>query len=352
MDRRSVLSGAAALGAAGLATGTYLWARRARAAEVTLTLHHFLGPKAPAQVSFFEPWAKKLEAASNGRIKVEIFPSMSLGGKPPELYAQARDGVADIVWTVLGYTPGAFPRSEVFELPSVHRGSAKATTLALQDLMGRIGADYADTHPLLIHAHAGQVLFTVKKPVRTLADVQGMKIRVPSRTGAMLIEAWGAQPVSMPVPELPQALSKGTVDAALIPFEVATPLKVPELVKFATVGHGGQRFGTSVFIFTMNKKRYESLPADLKAVLDAHSGAAIAGSIGQVWDDIEPPGLAALEKAGGQMITLDEQAQKEFDARAAQVVDRWIAEATGKGLDGTGLVAAARAAVERHSRAA
>jgi TRAP-type C4-dicarboxylate transport system substrate-binding protein len=340
MNRRGVLL-AAAIGALGLAGP-------AAAAEVTLTLHHFLGPKAPAQVAFFEPWAKKVEAASKGRIKIEIFPSMTLGGKPPELYAQARDGVADIVWTVGGYTPGAFPRSEVFELPGVHRGSAKATTLAIQDLMGQIGADFTDTHPLLIHAHAGQVLFSVKKPVQGLADMAGLKIRVPSRTGAMLIEAWGAQPVSMPVPELPQALSKGAIDATLIPFEVATPLKVPELVKFATVGAEGKRFGTAVFIFTMNKQRWEKLPADLRAVLDAHSGTAIAAEIGQVWDDVEKPGIDALGKAGGQMITLDAAAQAALDARAEAVIGRWTAEVTAKGVDGAALVKAAREAVARH----
>lgn len=342
MDRRALLL-VAALGGLALAAS-------ARAAEVTLTLHHFLGPKAPAQVSFFEPWAKKVEAASKGRIKIEIFPSMSMGGKPPELYAQARDGVADIVWTVAGYTPGAFPRAEVFELPGVHRGSAEATTLAIQDVMDRIGADFADTHPLLIHAHAGQVIFSVNKPVRGLSDLAGLKIRVPTRTGAMLIEAWGAQPVSMPVPELPQALSKGALDATLIPFEVATPLKVPELVKFATVGAGGTRFGTAVFIFTMNKQRYEKLPADLKAVLDAHSGKAIAAEIGRVWDEVEKPGMEALAKAGGQMITLDAAAQKAFDEKAEAVVQRWVAEVRGKGVDGAALVAAAREAVARHSR--
>ncbi len=342
MDRRGMLLVAA--------LGGFALTAPARAAEVTLTLHHFLGPKAPAQVSFFEPWAKKVEAASKGRIKIEIFPSMSMGGKPPELYAQARDGVADIVWTVGGYTPGAFPRSEVFELPGVHRGSARATTLAIQDVMDRIGADFADTHPLLIHAHAGQVIFSVSKPVRGLADLAGLKIRVPSRTGAMLIEAWGAQPVSMPVPELPQALSKGALDATLIPFEVATPLKVPELVKFATVGAEGKRFGTAVFIFTMNKQRYEKLPADLKAVLDAHSGKAIAAEIGQVWDDVEKPGMEALAKAGGQMITLDAAAQKAFDEKAEAVVQRWVAEVRGKGVDGAALVAAAREAIARHSR--
>lgn len=347
MDRRGVLL-ALAMGAATLGSGAV--PAPARAAEVTLTLHHFLGPKAPAQVAFFEPWAKKVEAASKGRIKIEIFPSMTLGGKPPELYAQARDGVADIVWTVGGYTPGAFPRSEVFELPGVHRGSARATTLAIQDLMGQIGADFADTHPLLIHAHAGQVIFSVAKPLRGPDDLKGLKIRVPSRTGAMLIDAWGAQPVSMPVPELPQALSKGALDATLIPFEVATPLKVPELVKFATVGAEGKRFGTAVFIFTMNKQRYEKLPADLKAVLDAHSGKAIAAEIGQVWDEVEKPGIEALAKAGGQMITLDAAAQAALDAKAETVVQRWIAEAKGKGVDAEALVRAARAAIAAHAR--
>lgn len=199
----------------------------AGAAEVTLTLHHFLGPKAPAQTAFFEPWAKKVEAASKGRIKIEIFPSMALGGKPAELYSQARDGVADIVWTVAGYTPGAFPRAEVFELPGVHRGSAKATTLAIQDLMDRIGADFADTHPILIHTHAGQVIFSVNKPIRALSDLAGLKIRVPSRTGAMLIESWGAQPVSMPVPELPQALSRAPSMPPSSPSRSPHPLKFP-----------------------------------------------------------------------------------------------------------------------------
>ncbi|MCS6878253.1 MAG: TRAP transporter substrate-binding protein [Geminicoccaceae bacterium] len=343
IDRKGFL--VAALSALVLGTG----AQTGRAAEVTLTLHHFLGPKAPAQTAFFEPWAKKVEAASKGRIKIEIFPSMSMGGKPAELYTQARDGVADIVWTLVGYTPGAFPRAEVFELPGVHRGSARATTLAIQDLMDRIGADFADTRPILIHCHAGQVIFSVNKPIRALPDLAGLKIRVPSRTGAMLIEAWGAQPVSMPVPELPQALSKGTVDATLIPFEVATPLKIPELVKYATVGAGGARFGTSVFIFTMNKKRYESLPPDLKAVIDQHSGKNIAAEIGRVWDEVEQPGIAAMEKAGGQLIALDAQAQKAFDEKAEAVVQRWIAEAKAKGIDAEALVKAAREAVARHS---
>jgi TRAP-type C4-dicarboxylate transport system substrate-binding protein len=321
----------------------------AAAQEVTLTIHHFLGPTAPAQTAFLEPWAEQIEQASGGRIAFEIFPSMALGGRPPELYGQARDGVADIVWTLLGYTPGAFPRTEVFELPTVHRGSAEATSQAIQDVMDMVAEDFADTHPLLIYSHAGQVLNMVAKPVRSLADVQGTKLRIPSRSGAMLIEAWGAEPVGMPVPELPQALSRAAVDGALIPFEISLPLKVHDLVDYVTVGQEGRRFGTSVFIFTMNKERYDSLPDDLKAIIDAHSGSDIAAATGRLWDEVEQPGYDATVAAGNEIIELTPEAQAAFDAAAATVEARWIEEATAQGIDGAALVAAAKEAVARHS---
>ena len=324
-------------------------ASSASAQEVTLTIHHFIGPTAPTQAAFLEPWAERVEAASDGRIAIEIYPSMSLGGRPPELYGQARDGVADMVWTLLGYTPGAFPRTEVFELPTVHRSSAEATSQAIQDVMDMVGEDFADTHPLLIYSHAGQALNMVSKPVRNLADVQGMKLRIPSRSGAMLIEEWGAEPVGMPVPDLPQALSRGAVDGALIPYEISLPLRVHELVDYVTVGEGGRRFGTSVFIFAMNKERYASLPDDLRAIIDAHSGANIAAEFGRVWDEVEIPGYDATVAAGNEIIELSAEAQAEFDAKAETVEARWIAEADAQGLDGAALVAAAKAAVAKYS---
>ncbi|MGA8051976.1 MAG: C4-dicarboxylate ABC transporter, partial [Burkholderiales bacterium] len=104
----------------------------AGAQQITLKLHHFLGPKSPAQVKMLEPWAQNVEKASGGKVKIEIYPSMSLGGKPPQLINQARDGVVDIVWTVNGYTAGLFPRSEVFELPFVHTNNPVATNLAMR----------------------------------------------------------------------------------------------------------------------------------------------------------------------------------------------------------------------------
>jgi TRAP-type C4-dicarboxylate transport system substrate-binding protein len=338
----------AALVAMGIAV-TLAGGAAAQEPEVTLTAHHFLGPQSPAHTQFIEPGARRIEEQSDGRIKIEIYPSMSLGGAPPELYRQVRDGVADIVWTVFGYTPGVFPRSEVFELPTVHRGSARATTLAIQDALDQIAPDFEDVHPILIHAHAGQAIHMVDRPIHQVEDLAGLKLRIPSRTGAMLIEAWDAQPVGMPVPELPQALSRGVVDGALIPFEVSLPLKVHELTKQSIEGPDGQRFGTTVFGYLMNKERYESLPDDLKAILDDNSGTAIAAEIGQVWDDIETPGKQAMIESGSEMIVLDEAAMAGFDERAKEVEERWLADMESQSIDGQALLDTAKAAVANHS---
>jgi TRAP-type C4-dicarboxylate transport system substrate-binding protein len=286
---------------------------------------------------------------SDGRIAVEIFPSMSMGGKPPELYTQARDGVADIVWTVPGYTPGVFPRSEVFELPTVHQGSARATNLAIQKIWPMIKDDFADLHPILVHVHAGNALHLREKKVESVEDVSGLKLRTPSRTGGWMIEAWGAEPVGMPVPDLPQALAKGTVDGALVPFEVMPPLKLQELTKYSVEGEDGSRFGAAVFLLAMNKERYEGLPDDLKAIIDANSGMAIAEEVGNVWDGIEEGGQKLQLESGGEIVKLSAEAKAGFDERGAQIVERWIEEVGGSGVDGKALVEAARQAVTENS---
>jgi len=320
---------------------------RAGAQDVTLTVHHFLSPKSPAHTRLIQPWAERLQAQSGGRIAVEIFPSMSMGGKPPELYRQVRDGAADAVWTLIGYTPGVFPRAEVFELPTVHVGSAEATTKAIQARFDLVAEDFRDVKPLLIHVHAGNALHMVSEVVNGPADLSGLKLRTPSRTGAWLIEAFGAEPVGMPVPALPQALAKGVVDGALIPFEIVPPLKLQDLTAVSVEGADGGRFGTSVFMFAMNKERYEGLPDDLRAVIDANAGMALADQLGDAWDEVEQPGRDLQQKSGGSLIKLDAATMAEFDRLGEGVVARWIAEADSKGIDGAGLVEAARAAIRK-----
>jgi len=338
-----------AIVAAALSGAAWLLAGPAGAQEVTLKLHHFLGPTAPAQRSFFEPWAKRVAQQSDGRIKVEIYPSMTLGGSPPQLISQLRDGVVDMIWTVTSYTPGQFPRTEVFELPFVHTNSSVATNLAIQDLYDEwLAEEYQDVHPILIHVHAGNALHTIDTPIRKPADLAGLKIRTPSRTGSFVLEALGANPVGMPVPQLPQALAKHVVDGTTIPYEISLPLKIHELVKYHMEFEDGTRLGTAVFLYGMNKARYESLPDDLKQVIDDNSGANIARQIGQVWMDVEGPGRRAAMEAGNEFIDWPVADKPEWQAAIQPAIERWVAEVTDAGIDGQALLEAATAAVEAH----
>ncbi len=339
---------AAALAAA-LAGAAWLWPAPVSAQEITLKLHHLLGPTAPAQRAFLQPWAERVEKQSNGRIKVEIYPSMTLGGSPPQLISQLRDGVVDLIWTVTSYTPGQFPRTEVFELPFVHTNDAVATNLAIQDLYAKwLAPEYQDVHPILIHVHAGNALHTIDTPVREPSDLKGLKIRTPSRTGSFMLEALGANPVGMPVPQLPQALAKHVVDGTTIPYEILLPLKIQELVKYHMEFEDGTRLGTAVFLFGMNKARYDSLPDDLKKVIDDNSGAHIARQTGQLWMDLEGPGRKAAKEAGNEFIDWPDADKPKWEKAIQPAIDRWLTEVDAAGIDGEGLLAAAKAAVAAH----
>ncbi len=159
----------AAIISAALALGT---ASAASAQEFTFKLHHLLPAKAPAQTKMLEPWVKAVEANAGGRVKIEIFPAMTLGGRPPELIQQARDGVVNIIWTVNGYTPGLFPRTEVFELPFVYENDPKATNLAMYDMFeSDLKQEYQGVEVMFLHVHAGQAIQMRDKLVRKPDDL-------------------------------------------------------------------------------------------------------------------------------------------------------------------------------------
>ena len=158
---------------------TCLSTTAAFAEETTLTVHHFLSPKSNAHTKMIQAWADKVAKDSNNQLKFELFPAMAMGGKPSELYGQVRDGTADIVWTLLGYTPGVFPRSEVYELPLVHKGSAAATTVALNATMDMLADDFKDIKVLFLHANDGNVIHSASKPIRSFEDAKGLKLSTP-----------------------------------------------------------------------------------------------------------------------------------------------------------------------------
>lgn len=323
----------------------------ASAQTINLKLHHFLGPKAPAHSKMLVPWAERVQKSSGGKVKIEVFPSMTLGGKPPQLINQARDGVVDIVWTVNGYTAGLFPRSEVFELPFVHTNSAVATNLAMRDMYEQyLKSEYSGVHPLFLHVHAGQGIHMVDKEVRKPEDLAGLKMRVPTRTGAWIIEALGAAPVSMPVPALPQALAKKVVDGAFIPWEIIPPLKLQDMTKFQIEGQNRVRFGTTTFQVSMNQARWNSLPADVKTAFEANSGAAWVREVGEIWTKSEDFGIGLAVKAGNKHIQLTDAELAAFRVKLEPVVERWIKEVKGQGIDGAALVKTAREMIAKYSK--
>ncbi|WP_114285444.1 TRAP transporter substrate-binding protein [Candidatus Halocynthiibacter alkanivorans] len=315
-------------------------------AEFEFKLHHFLSAKAPAQSKMLEPWARAVEANSGGRVSIEIYPSMTLGGRPPELINQVRDGVVDLVWTVNGYTPGLFPRTEVFELPNVFINDPKAANLAMADLFeSDLAADYKGVEVMFLHVHAGNGIHMRDTAVRSPADLAGMKMRIPTRTGAWVIEALGASPAAMPVPELPPALQKGVIDGAFIPWEIIPPLKIQEQTEYQIEGAGKRRFGTTVFQVSMNSARWGGLPEDIQKAFRDASGPEWLAEVGDIWRASDEFGIKMAQESGNTLITLSDAETAVFTETLEPVVDRWIGEVSSKGIDGAALVAKARAAM-------
>jgi TRAP-type transport system periplasmic protein len=323
-----------------------------KAQEVTLKMHTYLPPVSNPAKTFLIPWSERINKASNGRLKVQGYWLMQLGGTAPQVIDQVRDGVVDIGWTLPGFTPGRMPRVEPFELPFVHK-DALSTTLALQDFQEKylLTQDLKDYHPLLLHVQQG-FLFQTKQPVLKMEDLKGMKIRAASRAGVWLLEALGANGVGLPLTEIPPALSKGVIDGVLLPYEIAPAVKTQDLVSnFSELAGPQPRLGTSVFSFLMNKESYAKLPPDLKKVIDDNSGRNIARWAGQNWIDIEVPGRKVIASKPKNKFHTIPLAEVDKMRKAAQpVFDRYYAEMKKIGIDGEALVADARAMIDKYSK--
>ncbi|MGF1631272.1 MAG: TRAP transporter substrate-binding protein [Kiloniellaceae bacterium] len=321
----------------------------AGAQEVTLRLHQMLPPQAAIPAKALAPWIEKVTRESDGRIKVEHYPSMQLGGAPPALYDQAKDGVVDLIWTVLGYTPGRFPRSEAFELPFMVT-TAEATSRAFHEyVLANAMEEFKDIHPIVLHTHGPGLLHVRGEGVRSLADMAGLKIRTPNRVASGMLSALGATPVGMPVPAVPESLSKGVIDGVAIPWEVTLPLKIAELVNTHTGFSGRHGLYTSTFIFAMNSNSYAALPAELRQVIDDNSGPAVAALFGRAMDEVDVTGREVAERAGNTIVTLGNAETARWQETAHKTTEDWIAEMNGKGIDGAALVEDARQRIEKYS---
>jgi TRAP-type C4-dicarboxylate transport system substrate-binding protein len=248
--------------------------------------------------------------------------------------------VADIVWTVIGYTPGRFPRSEVFELPFLVEDAGAASAAFWRLFDAEMREEFAGLKVLGTWVHGPGVIHA-DRPIADPDDLRGVKVRGPSRVVNGMLAALGGTPVGMPVPAVPEALSRGVLDAATMPWEVTGSLRIPELVSHHTEFDGPMLY-TLTFVLAMNERAYDALPADLQAVIDAQSGLAFSVFAGRTQAAADAPARAVAVEAGNEIVTVSGEALDAWQAVARPVIDGWVAEMAARGIDGQELIDEAR----------
>ena len=331
---------------AGVITGL---STRAVAQDVTLRVHHFLSPQAKSTNLTLGRWVEDVQKASGGRIAVDVYPAMQLGGTPPQLIDQARDGIVDVVWTVVGYTPGRFPRTEVFELPFMMT-DAPAASRAFWQMFDRHmkKTEFADLKILGTWVHGPGAIHS-KNPISSVDDMRGVKIRGGSRMVNSLLKKLGATPVGMPVPAVPESLSKGVIDATTLPWEVTAPLKVAELVGNHTE-FGDEALYTLTFVLAMNKAKFDSLPDDLKKAIDDSSGEAFSVFAATVQAAADAPARKLAMDKGNTIIQLNDAQIADWKAAAAPVYEAWVADMESKGIEAQALIDEARKLIADYTK--
>lgn len=323
---------------------------QAQTAEVTLRLHHFLPAVSNVHRHFLMPWAAKIGAESQGRLRVQIFPAMQLGGAPPQLYDQAKDGVVDIIWTLPGNTPGRFPSIEVIELPFVAHKRASVNARVVQELYEtRFRQEFADTQILCAWAHDAGVIHA-RREVRRQEDLNGLKLRFPTRQAGEALRALGAAPIGLPIPQVPEALAQGVIDGAVVPWEVVPAIRLHETLRHHTEIAGSPTFYVASFVLAMNKARYDGMAPDLRRVLDANSGQVAAAMAAKVWDEQGPIVEEMVRRRNNAIIELSAEETQRWTRTTQPVIENWLRAMSERNIQGAALLEETRALIARHGQ--
>ena len=338
------------LGACVLWMSATFYAPPASAQDVTLKLHHFLPAGAVMPSTFLEPWARAVEAEANGALKVVLYPDMQLGGRSPALIDQIEEGVADIVWTLPGYSLGRFPKSETFEMPFLP-ATAEATSKAAWDFYEKhLREEYRGIKVIAVHVHGPGLLHLKGDGISKLEDLKGKKLRGPTRNINALLKALGAIPVGMPISAFPEALDRKIVEGTVAPWEVVQSLGVDEQIAAHTLFSAERGLYTTLFVLAMSQKRFDGLPDNIKAAIEANSGRAVSALAGRAMDNGDRRAKEAAEDRGSRIITLNVSETERWRVIGKTVTDAWVAEMTERGIDAAALLRDAEALVKTYAK--
>ncbi len=273
-------------------------------------------------------WAKEIEKRTDGRVKITVFPGGTLT-PADKCYDGVEKGLSDIGMSVMGYTRGKFPLSEVIDLPLGYRSGTAATDLINAYFKKFQPKEFDQVAIMYLHAHGPGFLHT-KKPVATLADLKGMKIRCTG-LAAKIVTALGGTPVAMPMGETYDALSRGVVDGSMAPQESLEGWKWGEVVKSSSQCYGAA-YSTAFFV-CMNKAKWNALPPDIQATIEKVNQEWIAKT-GKAWDDMDAAGRAFTVARGNTIITLTDEENAAWSKAVKPILDGYVENMTKKSLPG------------------
>jgi len=298
-------------------------------AQVVLTASTWL-PPSHAVTETQKAWCAKLEEKTAGKAKCNLLPRGVAAA--PATFDAVRNGLADLSFTVHGYTPGRFVTTQIAEFPFLGNNS-EPVSVAFQRLYARTPA-MADEHKgvkvLAVFAHGPGIVFNTKRPIIKADELAGLKWRVGGGMVNEISKALGMNVTLKPAPESYELLSTGVMDGTLFPAESVESFKIDKVIKYGTTFPGGL-YNTS-FVFMMNAAKYDALPADVKKVVDELSGEAAARLFGQAWDKADRRGLAFMQAAGVRMDKADPAFVKVVTDKVAPLIDNWAQAAAAKGM--------------------
>lgn len=324
-----------------------------QAQTVIIKFTHFMGSNSNFQRGVAEPWCADIEKDSAGRLKCQIYPSMQLGGTPAQLADQVKNGVADVAWTSPVYTTGRFPRSEALELPFTMPPDALRGGRAMWEFAQKhVMEDYRDFKVLALYSGTNQIVHTAEKPMKGISDFKALRLRSPSRSASLFANALGGVPVNMPVAQITESISKGVLDGAMVPWEVLPATKIDEVTKYHLQTPDDRLgFVQSPLVILMNKRKYESLPADLKSVIDKHSGAALVERAARDFQKTNDEARKKVVALGHQVTTIEAADYEAMRKATSGMEAEWIKQVSAKGIDGAKLAEEARQIGLKHLKA-
>jgi TRAP-type C4-dicarboxylate transport system substrate-binding protein len=320
----------AGLATAGIAAAPYA------SAQTTLTMSSWVSPQHHLTSVVLQGWANDVEKATNGRVKFQMLPKHP--SAPPGTFDAVRDGLVDLSYVTASYTPARHVLPLMPELPGSGE-TAEINSVAYSRIywkhFHKVG-EYNGVKLIGVFTHGPGQMFT-KKPVKTLADIQGAKIRTGGGVAEAVANALGASAFVKPAPDSYELLKSGVADGTFFPLESIVSFKLDTVIAQGTLFPGGMY--SSAFGFFMNEGKWSKLPKEDQAAIEKLGGEHLARFAGKSWDEADRKGLEALKKANVPVVNADAALVADVRKRSEPIIQDWIKKANAKGVDGAKVLA-------------